>query len=155
MKPLLTIKGQNGQLTVYYNKLTISRKGLVAFSQHGMSGDKDIYIENITGVQLKKASTLFHGFIQFSFNGSAESKGGLEAARKDENSIIIKKSQNTLFIHAKSMIEDLMRKSKEQATTIVNQTSELDEIEKLATLKEKGYITEDEFNTKKKQLLGI
>jgi hypothetical protein len=34
-------------------------------------------------------------------------------------------------------------------------TSNLDELEKLAGLKEKGIITEEEFNQKKKQLLGL
>ncbi len=33
--------------------------------------------------------------------------------------------------------------------------SDLDQLEKLATLKEKGAITEDEFQAKKKQLLGL
>lgn len=155
MNTLLTVKGQNGQLTIYENKITISRKGLVAFSQHGMKGEKDIYIKNITGVQLKTASTLFHGFIQFSFSGSSESKGGIQAARIDENSIIITKSQNSFFIEAKAMIEGLMDKCITASTKIINQSSELDEIEKLAGLRDKGIITEDEFNTKKKQLLGI
>jgi len=34
-------------------------------------------------------------------------------------------------------------------------TSSLDELEKLAALKEKGIITEEEFNHKKKQILGM
>jgi len=34
-------------------------------------------------------------------------------------------------------------------------TSNLDELEKLASLRDKGILTEDEFNAKKKELLGL
>ena|SRR2546430_1103179 len=36
-----------------------------------------------------------------------------------------------------------------------NATSSLDELEKLASLKEKGIVTEEEYEKKKKQILGI
>ena len=44
--------------------------------------------------------------------------------------------------------------TKDTPSTIVAQKSDASELEKLATLKEKGVLTEDEFNKKKKQLLG-
>lgn len=46
----------------------------------------------------------------------------------------------------------IMTESKQVQT---NNSSNLDELERLAELKDKGIITEDEFNAKKKQLLGL
>ena len=37
----------------------------------------------------------------------------------------------------------------------VNSVSEADELKKFADLKEKGIITEEEFNKKKKEILGL
>jgi uncharacterized protein YwgA len=42
-----------------------------------------------------------------------------------------------------------------QTTTIINQADPMEQLEKLASLKDKGIITEEEFNAKKKQLLGL
>lgn len=42
-----------------------------------------------------------------------------------------------------------------QTTTIINQADPMEQLEKLSTLKEKGIITEEEFNVKKKQLLDL
>jgi hypothetical protein len=47
------------------------------------------------------------------------------------------------------------RNSNKSQTIIQNQISEADELEKLAALKDKGILTEEEFNQKKKQILGI
>ncbi len=45
--------------------------------------------------------------------------------------------------------------SQSQATQPANQSSVADELTKLATLKEQGILTEEEFTAKKKQLLGL
>ena len=41
------------------------------------------------------------------------------------------------------------------ASPLTTGTSNLDELEKLASLREKGIITDEEFDLKKKQLLGL
>ncbi|WP_414858413.1 SHOCT domain-containing protein [Phormidesmis priestleyi] len=38
---------------------------------------------------------------------------------------------------------------------VANNNSDLDQLEKLASLKEKGIISEEEFQAKKKQILGL
>jgi len=53
-------------------------------------------------------------------------------------------------------VEELRKyKNETHQSTNNNSSSSLDELEKLANLRDKGIITEDEFNTKKKRLLGI
>jgi len=46
-------------------------------------------------------------------------------------------------------------KKRKEPDQIRSRLGDLDELEKLASLKDKGIITEEEFNTKKKQILGI
>ena len=51
-KILYTLKGTNGQLYVYENKIEIARKGLLALAQQGLKGTKSIPISQIKSVQV-------------------------------------------------------------------------------------------------------
>ena len=148
-------KGVNGQLYLYSNKVVISRKGIRAFATQGLRGDKEIYIKNISSIQLKKPSALTNGFIQFSFLGGTEHKGGFlgvsQGVTRDESTILFTKKQQKDFEEIKDMIEDKIsepQKGKDSGSGI-------EDLEKLAELKEKGIITEEEFAQKKKQILGL
>jgi hypothetical protein len=55
-----------------------------------------------------------------------------------------------VFIRVKN---EFMSSARQRPNT--NGQSDLDQLEKLASLKEKGAITEGEFQAKKKQLLGL
>jgi predicted Zn-dependent peptidase len=67
----------------------------------------------------------------------------------DENGINFYQKSNASFEEAKSLIEQKIGSANNIKTSVA------DELEKLASLKEKGIITQDEFNAKKKQLLGL
>ena len=78
------------------------------------------------------------------------------------NKLIIKSSFDTLILTAidKKAGQILIKEIKAiQSQQKINETnnsgSNLDELEKLAELKEKGIITEEDFNQKKKQILGL
>ena len=55
----------------------------------------------------------------------------------------------------KEIIDDLMKKSKAPQASVVSKLSEAEELEKFASLKERGLITEEEYNHKKKEILGL
>lgn len=148
---LMEVKGHNGQLELLENKIRITRKGVLAFMTQGLKGSKDILIKQISSIQFKKAGMLTNGYIQFAFIGGQEAKGALFQATQDENSIMFTSKQQASFEKIKEAIEkkmDLMEKGEVKS-------SNLDELEKLSGLKDKGIITEEEFNAKKKQILGI
>ena len=65
------------------------------------------------------------------------------------------KNQQEIFEEAKNIIENKISKIKDSKTNNSSNYTNLDELEKLANLKEKGIITEEEFVAKKKQLLGL
>jgi hypothetical protein len=116
-----------------------------------LRGNKDILIKEISSIQFKKVSWTINGYIQFTFRGGQENKGGFWDANKDENTITFVKRQEPAFIKIKEAIEEKMSSIEKGET----KTSDLDQLEKLAELKEKGIITEEEFNAKKKQILGL
>jgi hypothetical protein len=150
------IKGYNGQLLISENKLTIKRKGLGGFLAKGaMSGDKEIPIKSITAIEFKNANMLTNGFIQFSIHGEMGDKRGGVRVASDENTILFTKSQQDSFVKAKATIEDLIAKAEKTSQTVVNNVSAADELKKFAALKEEGLITEEEYQMKKKELLGL
>lgn len=150
-------KGTNGTLVIKDYTIEIVRSGLNA-RLLGLRGNKEILIKNITSIQFKQPGLLTNGFIQFAFSGSSESKGGVFDATKDENSIVFSKSELKNFERLKNIINE--KRSSAQATESVSlpthQTDDIyTQIEKLSALNEKGIITTEEFEIKKKQLLGI
>ncbi|MCL1464090.1 SHOCT domain-containing protein [Argonema galeatum] len=153
---IIVAKGVNGQLELLEDKIRIKRQGFLAFMNHGFKGDKEILIEHISAIQFKIAGPIMSGYIQFSFFGSQESKGGIFDASKDENTVMFIRQEQEQFENIKEQIEKkrLGKKTPSIAVPLVN-SSYIDELEKLASLREKGIITEEEFQVKKRQILGL
>jgi len=152
-KVLMKAKGIDGQLELLETKIRIKRKGIVAFLSHGLKGDKEILIKHISSIQFKKAG-VFNGYIQFSFVGGLEAKGGIIQAAGDENTIMFTEKQQPSFEKIKEAIEEKIN-SMEKMKKSETKSSNLDELKQLAQLKEQGIITEKEFNALKKRLFGI
>lgn len=135
------------------NFIRLKRKGALNFLNHGLDGEKTIDINNMTGIQIKKANFFTNGYIQFIFMGSQESKRGVMAAATDENTVMFTKREQKMAEEIKEYIESiLVNKSKSQVAASV---SGADEILKYKELLDQGIITEEDFQAKKKQLLGI
>lgn len=143
--------GVGGQLKLYENKVVIERKGFLAFCSHGSTGQKEILLKSISAIQFKKCG-FTAGYIQFVFHGSQESKKGYFDASKDENSILFKPDQQKNFENIKNIIESKTSAKDNSKTQSIDGISE---IEKLAGLKQKGIITEDEFTARKRKILEI
>ncbi|WP_218976437.1 SHOCT domain-containing protein [Bacillus cereus] len=75
------------------------------------------------------------------------------AAAADENTVMFTKKEEKMAVEIKEYIESILaNKSKPQVSASV---SGADEILKYKELLDQGVITEEEFQAKKKQLLGI
>ncbi len=141
----------NGKFTVTVDDYTIKiqPKGFSNFiNKGGTKGEKSIPINSITAIQFKKPG-LTTGYIQFAYSGSSETKGGTLAAVKDENSITFVKRE---LQQAKALIA-LIETKRHARTSLTLSTA--DEILKMKELLDAGILTKDEFEAKKKQLLGI
>ncbi len=148
---ILTAKGINGQIDLFQNILRIRRKGALSFISQGLKGEKEIQISQISAVQIKKPGVWTNGYIQFSFLGGQENKKGLFSATQDENTIIFNPRQQRDFIALKEKLDQIIASGSSDS----KESSGLDDLEKLASLRDKGIITKEEFTLKKKQILGL
>jgi Short C-terminal domain len=148
---------ENGQLTVTPTRIIISRRGALGFLSQGHKGEKEIDIVQISAIQFKKNGPLTVGYIQFSFLGGSETKRGINEAVRDENTILFNSSQEPAFERAKSLIDRYRTGARHQSSgqSPPMPRDSLDDLERLAELRDKGVITADDFEAKKRQILGI
>ena len=152
--------GAKDILYLYEDHVVISHRGALNALSMGIKGDKTIYYTDITSVQYKKPA-LAAGYLQFSLPGGKEDRGGVFSALSDENTITLKAGDGRITAKAEQVLEILNQKIREAksgahaAATVVQQTSAADEIKKFKELVDMGVITQEEFDAKKKQLLGL
>jgi hypothetical protein len=152
---LLMAHGVNGQVTLFNNKIRIDRKGVLSFLTQGLKGEKEIFLTSITSIQFKQPGAFTNGYIQFGILGGVENRGGLFDATKDENTVMFNAAHLSEFSTLQKTVEQMIHQRANASNTPMRALSSLDELEKLASLRDKGIITEEEFMAKKKQLLNI
>jgi hypothetical protein len=103
---------------------------------------------------MKKATTLGNGFIQFYLSGK-DGVGGPGAIRP-ENTVMFRAAHQAEFEKIKAAIEAKMAAPRVALSQFRPRAiSYIDELEQLASLRDRGIITDDEFAAKKRQILGI
>lgn len=147
----LVVRGLNGQVELTDTVLRIKREGAIAFLSQGFKGEKEILVSHISSVQFKKCNALMNGYIQFAFVGGQEAKRGIFQGTMDENTVMFRESQQADF---EALREELNKRMK-AANKETGAFSPMEEIEKLATLRDKGIVSEEEFQQKKTQLLKL
>lgn len=155
-EPEMTVKGTTGIVLLYPNKFTIKRKGLLSAVLYGGKGDMTYRIDSIQGIIFKEA-TLRDGYFQPSLIAAAAASGGYGRAMYDENTVSFNRRQQPEFEKLRDIIEERVyaRQATEPSTIVQMPSSVADEIEKLAALRDKGILTTEEFEARKKQVLGI
>lgn len=143
-------EGSNGSIKLEEDSVKITRKGIANFLTQGLQGEKVIPVHSIKAIQFKEAGKWMAGFIQFTTIGSIERRGGMLEATKDENAVLFERSQQASFEILRRIIEDKMRDA-EQPISRADSTAE--ELERLANLVERGFLTRDEFEKKKADIL--
>ena len=141
-------------LRVYEDRCVLSsQKNLMSFlTQNLMNGDKEFYYENLTSIQHKQASRWINGYIQFEYPGSHSSANDFNS----ENSFAFQLSKldnekvNSVVEYIRGRIRDA-RKPKAPVAVI----SPAEELKKYKELLDMGVISQEEFDTKKKQILGL
>jgi hypothetical protein len=146
--------GANGQLEMTKTSIIIKRNGLISFLSQGLKGDKEILISQISSIEFKPANGILNGYIQLSFIGGQESKGSFFDVSNDENTVMFESSQQPAFEAFKRELQERMRAASGGASS-KSSYSNLDELEKLAALRDKNIISSEEFESKKHQLLGL
>lgn len=151
MSVIYTMKGNGGLLEVYEDKVTITPSGVLGFLCKGLKGTKTIPFFSISAIQFKK-SGLTSGYLQFTVPGGNESMGGVFAAASDENTFMFV-GQNELVLKIKNYIEKRIQELRKPQVSSPS-LSLSDEIQKLAEMKEKGILSDEEFQAAKRRLIG-
>jgi hypothetical protein len=153
----LFAKGHNGQITISGDWMTIGRKG---FGRVGHSkGDRRIPLATITAVQVRPAGAIANGFLRVTIPGSPDRRGGLNDATNDENAVIFTKKHAAEFAAVQTYIETYISNRMAAANRpqqVIQQMAPdaADQIRKLASLRDDGILTEEEFQAKKAALLA-
>jgi hypothetical protein len=160
---LLIVATEDRVVSLYEHKLKIRSLAKSSLFTSGLVGEKEIWLNQITAVQLREPSRLGLGYIQFVYAGSQEKKGGTWDAMSDENSVVFGTHKTAGFINLKNEIERLMIHSRssqngprpsQEASTRSTMPSVADELLKYSELKERGAISDKEFEQIKKRLLN-
>jgi hypothetical protein len=113
---------------------------------------------NIVGLEIKKGWTTgtFEVLTPATQNAQKSYWGmGSNNAIRSDNVITFQSNKFNLFQEAVKIGRELINKSHSQGSQNSQNEPNYSELEKLAELKEKGIITQEEFNLKKKQILGL
>lgn len=140
------------KIAITGDSIIINACGVINTVNKGFVGAKTIPYSSIMGVQYKKPG-FTTGYIQFSLLGSNDGRGGVNQAMNDENTITFLQNEEHLLLQIKEFVE--YKITYNNKTTEKPTTSNLDEIKKLKDLLDINAITQDEFDAKKKQLLGL
>lgn len=152
------------RLEVYDDYLIIHHmqvgSALTNIARGGTLGGKKIKFEDLTSVQFREPAGMTVGFLQFAYPGSVESKGGVVAMINDENSVPIQPSMVPLAQEIYNFIEKRRAEIKAEnkggsGTTVIQEKSPAEQIKEFKELLDLGIISQEEFDAKKKQLLGL
>ncbi|QGZ96516.1 DUF4429 domain-containing protein [Terricaulis silvestris] len=142
-------EGSNGSVTLDGDQLRIRHKGWASAMTKGLQGEKVIPVSNVTSVQFRPASGFMAGYIQFSLLGGFDRPGGILEATKDENAVLFERSQQNTFETLRAEMERRLVASAAPAPT----GGVASELERLAGLVDRGFLSRDEFEAQKRALL--
>lgn len=145
---------------IYEDRIELTQKGAMGFLTQGLKGSKTFYYRDISSVQFKNCGWT-NGFFEFTFSGGVDRPGGVWSGMNNDNRFIFGKptigAAKRLAAEMEPINEFIQNKIRESKNPqqIVPQVSSADEIIKFKNLLDQGIITQEEFEAKKKQLLGL
>lgn len=158
VKPIYDIKGARGRrLQVFEDKCIISTKvGVGSFLTGNISdGEKTIYYSDVLGVQYKKCN-LQLGYLQLETASATMNNKGDNFFNENsftfDNDVDYQMEEVAQFVKKKV---DEAKQKKNAPVVVTGAVSNADELKKFKELLDMGIITQEEFDAKKKQLLGL
>ena len=147
-KASLNFQGVDGTLDVYADRIEIKPKGLLGLMSN--QGNETIFIKDMTSIEVRECSFVNSGHIQFSAPGTNEKNNKIAFGGFGD-----RKTMNENANKIKAYILQQMQIAKTSNVTIPSIASTSDELLKLAQLRDSGILTEEEFQSAKKKLLGL
>ena len=120
---------------------------------------RTIPLHSIQAVDYREGKKTFFGctlgVLQFVIAGGAANNNTFAATARDSNSVNFEPQYNDQAFKIKRHIDEFIANPPAQSATVIQQTSAADELKKFKELLDCGIITQEEFDAKKKQLLGL
>ena len=149
MKTLLfELRGNMNNLYVYEDKIIFKF----------LTDEKVIDIRDIESVEFSKATTWKNGYLSLGVKGEIKNSMGIRGAAHDLRSIVFFPKKNELAENVYNHIRKLIEENMKNTSTVINQYQSLsgaEELRKFKQLLDDGIITQEEFDAKKKQILGL
>lgn len=159
---LAEAEGSGGHIWVWSDRLRIKPFGVRGLITKGvLKGDKDLWLDQISGLQWREPGAMWLGHIQFTLiGGSSDSK----PATKDENAVMFSADRREEFAHVKMVVEQRIRELRLGGSTPAappptaaapanDRQNPMEVLRGLGELRTAGVITEAEFEQKKRDLL--
>ena len=159
---------EGATISLYTDKLVVDRSKAWSVSfgrglevnQHG-KGIRTIPLHSIQAVEYKEAYkkriSVIMGVLELIMPGGDNgiAMNAAQARMSNNNRFMFLVEYNAAARKMKEYIEDYILNARTNSATVVQQTSAADELKKFKELLDMGIITQEEFNAKKKQLLGL
>lgn len=156
MSKLFEVSCAGTTLSVYEDCISLTPKGALGFLTKGTAGERKIFYKDITSIQFKQSTKLVSGFIEFYFAGhntQKQGQGAFYGAANDNRFTFYNK-----FLPEMLQINDFIQSkinNPSPAAPLQQETSATNELRKYKQLLDDGIITQEDFDAKKKQLLGL
>ena len=155
-KIVMQISTALAELKVYEDHCVLTaKKNAVSLliTNKFFAGDKKFYYSDLTSVQFRDPGMITDGYMEFEYPGSRS--GNSSGAYSSENAIAFTKKDLEKMKEIYNYVDGKIREYKNKGNGTVQQLSPADELKKFKDLLDAGIITQDEFDAKKKELLGL
>ncbi|MCL2559784.1 MAG: SHOCT domain-containing protein [Turicibacter sp.] len=148
---------EKATITLDQTGITIDKKGLLNAMTVGITGAKKVPFASITGVHFKERGKITSGVLQFSILGVAAAASGLSGAAEDKYAVMFaNKEEEKKAMQIRDFVDEKISGGGAfGGTTIVQEKSPAEEVKALKELLDMGVLTQEEFDRKKKELLGL
>lgn len=157
---IYSIDGVRGRhIDIYENKCTIKTKVTLGsiITHNATDGEKTIYYKDCVGIQFKPAKFTI-GYLQFETASKMMNNNGSnffgENSFTFDQTVISNEKMEEIANYVRKRVDEI-KTAGEKGSTIVNAVSPAEEVKKLKELLDLGIITQEEFDAKKRQLLGL
>lgn len=158
---IFKLKGTNGTIYLYEDKIIINRKGFIGHVFQGMRGERTIFIKDIKSIEFRKPKLYANGYIQFITNleiNPPKYFGVSEEMWKDPNIVVVRAFQKQMVNDSEkmcSLITKQIEKRKEPYGSKVDDSPSINDLKNLKELLDEGILSQEEFDQKKKQILEL
>ena len=159
---LMELKATNGTIIAYEDRVVISRQTFGGIFSQGFKGDRTFFYKDLTSVEYKKPG-MINGYLQFITAGTISANPGVglfgtsTQSLKDNNTVILRAFNENVPADSEKLYNLILSKMTEykNISTVASNSSSADELMKFKNLLDQGIINQEEFDAKKKQLLGL